>query len=192
MTILTTANYAIPYTDDQTAIADLATVMQQLAARLDTLLGQGGYTPTDATSFAALAARVTSNENRLTPLETKTTPAYVTPTFANGFAQFTTAPFGEKVRAVKTPLGDVNLRGMLSVPVRGNTNSVVGLTLPVGYRPAVQVTRYAILNGSTGAAPTIWRADILTTGDVQFQPAATTAAVGFTPLDWTFRTVEPA
>lgn len=192
MTILTTPNYALPYCDDQTALRDLATVTQQLAEQLDEQLGLGGFTPADATSFAALAARVTAAESDIDALQAKLTPAYVTPTFLNSFAQFATAPFGEKVRAIKTPLGDVNLRGMLSVPIRGNTNSVIGMNLPVGYRPAVQVTRYAILNGSTGVAPTVWRVDILTTGDVQFQPAATTAVAGFTPIDWTFRTVEPA
>jgi hypothetical protein len=57
-----TTNYHIAYMDDQTALADLDTVTQQVAQSLDTAMGQAGYTPPDATTFAALAARVTALE----------------------------------------------------------------------------------------------------------------------------------
>lgn len=192
MTILHTANYNLPYCDAQTALADLADVTQEMAEAIDEQLGLFGYTPPDATTFAALAARTTTAEGKVAVLEGKVAPTYVTPTFLNSFAQFTTAPYGEKVRANKTALGEVTLRGHLSVPVRGNTNSVVMLNLPAGYRPAVQLTRYMFLNGNTAAAPTVWRVDIETGGDVRALPAATTASVGFAVLDFTFRTAEPA
>jgi len=60
VTIQYTTNYQIAYADQQTALEDLATVTQQVAQSLDTAMGKAGYTPPDATDFAALSARVSN------------------------------------------------------------------------------------------------------------------------------------
>lgn len=190
MTILHTTNYGLAYCDDMTAIADLATVTQEIAETLDEQLGLTGFTPPDATSFAELAARVTAVETDVDALQDLTAADYQGVTFSNGFAQFTVAPYGEKIRAVKTSLGEVRFSGHLSVPIRSVTTSVLAMNLPVGYRPAVQLVRYLDLNGATGSAPDRWRVNIETNGNVQVLPAATTSAVGFGQFDWTFRTTE--
>lgn len=69
MAIQYTTNYHLAYSDDQTALVDLATVTQQVAASLDAAMGRAGYTPPDATTFAALTARVTAVEGRVTAVE---------------------------------------------------------------------------------------------------------------------------
>jgi hypothetical protein len=66
-----TTNYHLPYMTDQTGLTELAQATQEIAGTFDQVLGQKGYTPPDATTFAALAARVTTVEgtvNRTTPL----------------------------------------------------------------------------------------------------------------------------
>jgi hypothetical protein len=62
MGIQYTTNYGIAYLDDLTPLTDLDTVTQQVALSLDGAMGRAGYTPPDATTFAALAARVTALE----------------------------------------------------------------------------------------------------------------------------------
>lgn len=185
MTIQHTTNYGIAYADEQTPLVQLAAVTQEVAESLDGAMGRAGYTPPDATSFAALAARVTAAEGKLTP-------TFAPVTFANSFAQFGTAPYGEKLRAQKNAQGDIEVRGMLSVPVLATTAAVVAFTLPTGYRPPLTLIRQLIVGGVSGAASVLWRVNIDAAGVVTVQPAATTAAATTAVVDWTFRTVEPA
>lgn len=53
-----TPNYHIGYLTDATPLIELAAATKQNADALDAAMGRAGYTPPDATSFAALAARV--------------------------------------------------------------------------------------------------------------------------------------
>lgn len=73
MGIAYTTNFHVPYMDPSTPFADVQLVTQQLAQLLDAAMGRAGYTPPDATSFAAevtarqagdaaLSGRVTSLE----------------------------------------------------------------------------------------------------------------------------------
>jgi hypothetical protein len=62
VTIQHTTNYGLAYCDDGTALKDLAEVTRQVAVTVDAAMGRAGYTPTDATTFAALAARVAALE----------------------------------------------------------------------------------------------------------------------------------
>lgn len=65
MTILYTTNYHLPYMDALTALTDLDVITREIAETLDAAMGQAGYTPPDATTFAALAARVTAIETKV-------------------------------------------------------------------------------------------------------------------------------
>jgi hypothetical protein len=69
MTIQYTTNYHVAYADAQTALLDLATVTQQVAQSLDDAMGRAGYTPPDASSFAAEVAARIAVGNRVTTLE---------------------------------------------------------------------------------------------------------------------------
>lgn len=65
MTIQYTTNYGIAWADDQTALKDLGVVTQQVAASLDAAMGRAGYVPPDATTFAALNAKVNALQARI-------------------------------------------------------------------------------------------------------------------------------
>jgi hypothetical protein len=82
---------------------------------------------------------------------------------------------------------------MVLVPAVASTGAVTMMTLPAGYRPAVQLVRYLDYgSGTTGVAGARWRCNIATDGTVQVLPATTVGAGGFAQIDWTFRTVEPS
>jgi hypothetical protein len=197
VTTYQTPNYGIHYCDDLTPVKQLADVITALATDVDSALGRGGVAPYDATSLAAeVAARQSADtalDTRVTTVEGKLTKSYVTPTFANSYAQFSTAPYGEKVRASLDAQGLVSVRGMVLVPAVASTGAVTMMTLPAGYRPAVQLVRYLDYgSGTTGVAGARWRCNIATDGTVQVLPATTVGAGGFAQIDWTFRTVEPS
>lgn len=116
MTIQYTANYHLAYADAQSALSDLSTVTQQVATSLDAAMGRAGYTPPDATSFAAevsarqsadtaLSTRVTTLEGLpLAFLRLATAPA-VDIAAGNALVPFDTADLDTATGWVKTRTG---------------------------------------------------------------------------------------
>jgi hypothetical protein len=109
VTTYQTPNYGIHYCDDLTPVKQLADVITALATDVDSALGRGGVAPYDATSLAAeVAARQSADtalDTRVTTVEGKLTKSYVTPTFANSYAQFSTAPTGRRSARPSTRKG---------------------------------------------------------------------------------------
>jgi hypothetical protein len=69
MTMHQTTNYGIAYADADTPLGDYPAVTQAVAAALDTAMGRAGYTPPDASSFAAEVAARVALAGRVTVLE---------------------------------------------------------------------------------------------------------------------------
>jgi hypothetical protein len=72
MGIQYTASYGVAYMDGSTPLADLDDVTRQVAESLDAAMGRAGYSPPDATTFAALVARMVTAEAKLATLEADT------------------------------------------------------------------------------------------------------------------------
>lgn len=155
MTIHYTTNYHIAYADTDTAAVDLATVSQSVAASLDAAMGRAGYSPPDATTFAA---EVAARQNADTALSTRVTAlehgAWITLPLLNGAAPIAgfRAPQYRQFSADR-----IELRGVIgSLPANGTAMA----QLPPGFRP----TAVEVLNATNDANAN--RVDLKTDGTI--------------------------
>lgn len=136
MGIQYTPNYHIAFMDDQTTIDQLDEVTYQVATSLDSAMGRAGYTPPDATTFAALVAKVTALETNaanakrqrqwLFPrvgTDNQALTAGVMTSIANG--TITAAPAGEYLIVTRQVISN-------SANAAGNMRTIVGAATAVG------------------------------------------------------------
>lgn len=183
-----TPAFQLPYLQQGQPIFEHRQISEDLAKRLETVLASKAVSPPGAADLTALAARVGTLEADQAAEDTDRNAAAVT--FASGFAQFAAAPYGELVKAWRSSPGNVQVVGLVQVTtaVAASATPVTVLTLPAGYRPAVNLVRDAMFQ-SGATAPTYWRVNVLTTGVVQIVPATALTTATFLQLDLKFRTV---
>lgn len=120
MTIQHTPNYGIAYLDESTPLRELAEATRQTAVSLDAAMGRAGYTPPDASSFAALAAAVSIT-------------AWTVPTLLAPWVSYTAN--GEQPVAYRRNGRRVEFRGMLQINAQLTAQNSAPFTLPTGMRP---------------------------------------------------------
>lgn len=159
----------------------------RLAAAIEAALVAGPASPPGASDLLAVSGRVTTLEN-LHPSR-----AAQAVTFPPGFSQFISAPgaYEERVRCWKVAPDEVRLVGIVNVVTALAAGATVtAFTLPAGYRPAVNVVRWAIHQpGVSTTATTPLRLNILPTGVVQLSTHLAMAGSTWFSIDLGFRTV---
>lgn len=173
MAVQYTTNYHIAYMDDQTALTDLDVVTQAIATSLDDAMGRAGYTPPDATSFAAEVAARVALAGRVTTLEADTragdTIAYAAVPAAANSVVYTTGAAGTEARAGDATLGTNGTGAAVPTPL----SFAVALTAGRVYRVEAQgrlnagvAATAAVLNvrGKSGAAPVVATSTLLAHG----------------------------
>lgn len=203
MTTLTTPVYGIAYVDGDSALPDLAAATQAAAQTTEAALLRGGVVPPAAADLNAVTARVvtlenarTTNEGRISALETKTTRTPQSLALSSSFAAYGIAPFteGSGLTMWKDALGSVRIVGLLKPAAAIGTAAAVavlgttGGLLPAGFRPpassagaAQTFIRYIAASGGPGVAVVWHRVSILSTGALNFE-ASVALAAGNTPL----------
>lgn len=188
MTTPVTPVFQLPYLANGEPLYLMRARVQAALFALETILQSKAVSPPGASDLATLAGRVTALEADQSAEDTLR--AVQAPTFGANWAQWTGAPFGEKARVWKDAPDTVRVVGMVMTTVAiaaGVTTDV--MTLPLGYRPAVQLVRHVSLGGSTATAPATLRMDVTTGGVVQILCASALTLNQFAALDLTFRTV---
>lgn len=173
MGIQKTPNFQIPFMDPATPFADVQLVTQGIAELLDAILGQRGFTPPDATTFAALAGRVTTAEQslattigRLSALQAAPAPLPLAAGQATAFGGAYASP-----RYQRLPGGLVAVIGLARLTNQLAAGAAVTIaTLPAGYRAVGGLIPAPTLVGGTMA-----RVDVLTTGELVLNNTATAA-----------------
>lgn len=163
MTLLYTPNYHIGYLAPSTPLVELATATQQNAESLDAAMGRAGYTPPDASTFAALAARVAALD---------TPPAPVALTLTAPFAQYSVDR--TPLRAWATAKTG-HMVGFLTASTSTGTGDKPLATLPAALRPVdYTVSAPVVINGNPAG-----RCDIAPSGAVTLSLIAALA-----PSSW--------
>jgi hypothetical protein len=151
VTLHYTTNYGIAYLGTETPLKDLATSTQQAAESLDAAMGRAGYVPPDATTFAALNAKVntdsgrigtletakTTDEGRITVLEGYAPTAPAAPTLGASFVAFNTQAAGGDFQSLRLwKVGQtVYGSGFVKFAAAGTVADLLLATIPAGLRP---------------------------------------------------------
>lgn len=194
MTTPVTPTYALPYVAEGEPAYLMRARLQALVDRLDgVVLPSTGVAVPGASDLATIGARLGALEADQAAEDALRTSTAVT--FSTGFAQFTTAPYGEAVKCWKTAPDRVKVTGLITSVNALGAGGAAGFpmfTLPVGYRPPVQLLRqvWYAPGGTASAAPVPYRCHLATTGVVSvIVHAATPAGSWFQLQDFDFRTV---
>jgi hypothetical protein len=188
----TTATFSLPYQPVGAPMYEYRQVAENLAKAVDTALASRAVSPPGASDLLAVATRVNALEADQAAEDTARAPATVT--MAANFAQFTTAPYGELLRAWKPNPAEARVSGLAIYTGTGlvaSSTAVNVLTLPAGYRPDVQLLRSCWQQ--SGASPPNWhRVQVTTAGVVQVVFGSALATNQFVQFDFGFRLVNAA
>lgn len=203
MTLHTTPTYGIAYADTDTALGDIAAVTEQAAETIEAALIRGGVAPANAADVIAVSNRVTSlessrttDETRLTNLETRTTRSPQTLALSSSFAAYGIAPFteGAGLTMFRDPQNSVRIVGLVKPAAAiGTTAGVAVLAnpIPAGFRPPTApgtnlpqtVMRFVDAGGGPGVAVVRHRLTITSAGVMNLE-AASAIAAGNTPIQF--------
>lgn len=141
MTSPVTPYAAIPYLEEGAPLYLMRQRVQAAMERLDAVLQTTTAAPPGAVDLAAVATRVGVLEADQAAEDSGRAVQAIT--FATGYAQYTTAPYGELLRCWKQTPDVVRVVGMVlvSTAVASGATAVTVATIPAGYRPAVTVNR---------------------------------------------------
>lgn len=172
----TTPIYGLKYIVQGEPIRNTRQALEDNAFTIETALQAAGVAAVGASDLLAVSGRVSAIES----------PTMQPVTFASGYAQYTTSPYGELVRCWKPTPDTVRVAGMVAISTAVSTGAtgLLFATLPAGYRPAVTVNR-TIHYQSTNPL----RCLIAASGAMSLVPAVALAAGQWMQLDFEFRTV---
>lgn len=179
----TTPIYALPYLEQGQPMYETRGVLEDLVERLETVLALGGAAAPGATDLLTLAGRVGTLETDQAAEDSARAAQVIT--FSAGYAQWTTAPYGELLRAWKPTPDLVRIVGMVqnTAAVAAGSASLPFATVPTGYRPAVVVNRTAFYQSVNPCRVTISN----TTGVMSIIPAVAFAINQWFQLDLSYR-----
>jgi hypothetical protein len=184
-----TPTFLLPYQPAGSPMYEYREVAENLAERLEAILSTVAVSPPEASDLLAVATRVTALETDQAAEDTARAPQAVT--MATGWGQFSTAPYGELIRAWKETPTDVRVTGLAVYTGAGLSPSSTAqtvFTLPAGYRPAVQLLRTGFYQSGANP-PVVQRVQVTTAGLVQVVVGTAIATNQFLQFDFGFRTV---